>query len=73
LHLGKGGVREGVVLRHNGLTDVGSDVIAKGGRFKRPVSGKILPESEFTIRIYLRDGEFGEAGVISGAGIYSAC
>jgi predicted SPOUT superfamily RNA methylase MTH1 len=59
--LHEGQYREGVVLRHNGMTDVGSDARAwvDVGATSPVPSGKPLPVGKrVTVRIDLRDGVF---------------
>lgn len=59
--LSEGQYREGVVLRHNGLTEAGSDVTAwvdVGATSPVPMAGKMPPGRRITVRIYSRDGKF---------------
>jgi predicted SPOUT superfamily RNA methylase MTH1 len=57
----EGQYREGVVIRHNGMTDVGSEVSAwvdVGATSPLPVDRNVPAGRRITVRIYSRDGEF---------------
>lgn len=57
----EGQYREGVVLKHNGLTDAGSDVSAwvdVGATSPVPMAEPVPAGRRITVRIYSRDGVF---------------
>jgi predicted SPOUT superfamily RNA methylase MTH1 len=57
----EGQYREGVVLRHNGMTDVGSDVsvwVDVGATSPLPMAEPVSVGTRITVRIYSRDREF---------------
>jgi predicted SPOUT superfamily RNA methylase MTH1 len=59
--LEEGQYREGVVQRHNGLTDVGSDVsvwVDVGATSPVPMAESVPVGTRITVRIYSRDGLF---------------
>lgn len=59
--LEEGQYREGVVLRHNGLTEAGSDVsvwVDVGATSPVPMAEQVPLGRRITVRIYSRDGEF---------------